>query len=137
MNRKYTIVIADNNIHVRSFLARELSGPDYEVIQAANHMQLFAGVFGNHTPDLIVLDPDIPYISCLDLLRRLHDIIPPIPVIVYTYLLEYKDHPLVRQTRGFVEKSGDISTLREKIAEVLRDRDEGPAPDEGRHGSGK
>ncbi|MEW6079192.1 MAG: response regulator [Thermodesulfobacteriota bacterium] len=135
MRGKHIILIADSNIHVRSFLARELNDPDYEIIQAANHIQLFAKVFGNQTPDLIVLDPDIPYISCLDVLRRLLDITPPIPVIVYTYLPEYKDHPLVRKTRGFVEKSGDISALRERIAEALISN--GPGPDGGAYHSGR
>jgi DNA-binding response OmpR family regulator len=119
MTGKHTILIADNNIHVRSFLARELDAPGFEILQAANHMQLLAKAFGNHPPDLIVLDPDIPYISFRDVLRRLQDSKPSIPVVVYTYLLEYKDHPLVRQTCGFVEKSGDITALREKITEIL------------------
>jgi CheY-like chemotaxis protein len=119
MTRKYTILIADNNIHVRRFLVRELSGPSYEIIQAANHMQLFSRIFGEKTPDLIVFDLNIPYINCLDVLKQLLNITPPIPVIIYSYLSEYKDHPLVKNTQGFVEKDGNISTLQNKISEVL------------------
>ena len=120
MNPKYTILIADNNIHVRNFLVRELNDPDYEILQAANHMQLFSRIFGKRTPDLIIFDLDIPYINCVDVLKQIQNITPPIPVIVYTYLLEYEDHPLVKQTQGFVEKGGDIIPLQNKIAEVLR-----------------
>jgi DNA-binding response OmpR family regulator len=133
MSRKYTLLIADNNIHVRNFLARELNDPDYDILQAANHMQLFSRIYGKQTPDLIVFDLDIPYINCLDVLRQIQDITPPIPVIVYTYLLEYKDHPLVKQAQGFVEKSGDIIALREKIAEVLRHNEPGQRPDQAFH----
>ena len=119
MSRRYTILIADNNIHVRNFLARELNSPEYEVVSAANHMQLFARIFGKHTPDLIVFDMDIPYINSLDILKQIQDITPPIPVIIYTYLVEYETHPLVRKTQGFVQKNGDIKELLKKIACVL------------------
>ena len=119
MTRKYTILIADNNIHVRRFLVRELDDPAYEILQAANHMQLFSRVFGKNTPDLIIFDLNIPYINCLDVLRQLLNITPPIPIIIYSYMSEYKDHPLVKNTQGFVEKNGNILALQDKIFEVL------------------
>lgn len=137
MTRKYTILIADNNIHVRSFLARELKDPSYEIVQAANHLQLFAGIFGKKTPDLIVFDLNIPYINCLDVLMQLLNITPPIPVIIYSYLSEYRDHPLVKNTQGFVEKNGNILTLQNKISEVLNYYYESPPsrPEPGRQDS--
>ena len=119
MARKYTILIADNNIHVRRFLVRELGDPDYEILQAANHMQLFSRVFGKNTPDLIIFDLNIPYINCMDVLRQLLNITPPIPIIIYSYMSEYRDHPLVKNTQGFVEKNGNIISLQNKISEVL------------------
>ncbi len=133
MTRKYTILIADSNIHVRRFLVRELSSPSYEIIQAANHMQLFARIFGKKTPDLIVFDMNIPYINCLDVLKQLLNITPPIPIIIYSYLSEYKDHPLVKDTHGFVEKNGNIAALQNKISEVLNYYYETPCrPEQGR-----
>lgn len=119
MSRKFTILIADNNIHVRRFLVRELECPAYEILQAANHMQLFSRVFGKKTPDLIIFDLNIPYINCMDVLRQLLNITPPIPIIIYSYMSEYIDHPLVKNTQGFVEKNGNILTLQNKISEVL------------------
>ena len=89
MERKYILLIADSNPHVRRFLARELGGPAYEILEAANHLQLFSKIYGKQTPDLIIIDLDIPYINCLDVLKQIQDITPPIPVIIYTYLAEY------------------------------------------------
>jgi DNA-binding NtrC family response regulator len=133
MDRKYTILIADNNIHVRNFLARELGDPRHDILQAANHMQLFARIFGKQTPDLIIFDLDIPYINCIDVLKQIQDITPPIPVIVYSYLLEYRDHPLVQRTRGFVEKGGDIIALQNLVAEILHPHETLKHPEQEHH----
>ncbi len=137
MGRAYTLLIADNNIHVRNFLVRELRGAGYDVLQAANHMQLFARIYGKRTPDLVVFDMDIPYINCLDVLKQIQDITPSIPVVVYTFLMEYRDHPLVKQAQGFVEKSGDITTLLQTISDVLyRHYEIRPSPEQEHHDFG-
>lgn len=121
MNRPYTILIADHNFNVRRFLRRELSSPEYRIVEASNHLQLLSRIYDEKSvPDLIVLDPYIPYISGVALLERLQNMTPAIPVILYTYMTEYKDHPVIQKVQGFVEKNGDTDELKRTIAAVLR-----------------
>ena len=121
MSKPYTLLIADHNFHVRKFLRRELSLPEYRILEASNHLQLLSKIYDEKTvPDLIVLDPYIPYISGVALLERLQNITPAIPVILYTYMTEYKDHPITRSVQAFVEKNGDTRELKQTIAAVLQ-----------------
>ncbi len=120
MDRPYTILVADHNFHVRAFLRRELSALHYRIREAGNHLQLFASFYDEpHIPDLIILDPYIPYISGIAVLTRLQEITPPVPVILYTHMTEYRNHPVVQKAAGLVEKNGDTRLLQETIARVL------------------
>lgn len=128
MEKKITILIADHNLFVRKLLIRELASPACEIIQAANHIQLFSKIYTPPLPDIIILDLDIPYLNGIDVLTKLRQTAPHTPVIVFSTFLEYKDAPVVQQASGFVEKTGDIEALKNKITEVLALRDQTGRP---------
>jgi len=121
MAKTFNILIADDNVHVRKFLIRELAKPHYRIFEAANHQQLFSILYNQPDGiDLIVLDPAIPYIHGIEILQRLLKLAPPVPVIVYTCLQEYQDHPVVQQMSAFVEKEGSVDDLQQTIDQVLQ-----------------
>ena len=55
-----SILIADRNSHVRTFLMRELMAEGYRVILAATAENVLKIVFTRDDIDLLVLDPHLP-----------------------------------------------------------------------------
>ena len=70
-------------------------------------------------PNLIIFDLDLPYTSGLDALKRLQDLVPPIPTIIYSDLTEYEGHPDIQKTEAFVEKNDDPARLFDAVNGVI------------------
>lgn len=71
-------------------------------------------------PDLVILDPEIPYldeVTSLDQFRE-KDSYP--PFIIHTFYADFMSHPSIKGLGEFVEKRGDIDLLKAKVSEVLR-----------------
>ena len=120
MPKEFKILVADPNPHIRQFLKRELMHSGYYVIEAANYNEIFHRITGAPPPDLIIFDLDLPYISGLDALKRLHNLVPPIPTIIYSDLTEYEGHPDIQKTEAFIEKNDDPSVLFNTVTDVIR-----------------
>lgn len=122
MTDEVTILIADRNPHVRKFLQRELAADGFQVLMAKDGREVLRLLDEDKQPDLLVLDLEIPHVSGLDILKKLQDRKPPVPVVVHTFLTEFANHPVVQQAAAFVEKTGDnIDNLKAVILEVLTD----------------
>ena len=119
MPANLTILVADPNPHIRQFIKRELMKAGYHVLEATNYNEIFFSITGAAPPNLIIFDLDLPYNSGLDVLKRLHDLVPPIPTIIYSDLTEYEGHPDIRNTEVFVEKNDDPSRLFDAINGVV------------------
>lgn len=120
MANDVTILVADPNINVRQFLARELMGSGYQVVSAENYKELFQHITGATPPDLIIFDLKLPHTNGFDALRRINNLMPPIPTIIYSYLVEYEKHPEIRKAEAFVQKEDDPVMLFSVVEEVLR-----------------
>jgi DNA-binding NtrC family response regulator len=119
MQTDLTILVADPNPHIRQFLKRELARAGYNVIEATNYSEIFFRITRAAPPNLIIFDLDLPYHSGLEALKRLHDLVPPIPTIIYSDLIEYERHPDIQKTEAFVEKNGDPSRLFDVVNNVI------------------
>ena len=113
------ILIADPNPHVRSFLSRELGVAGYQTVEAGVCNEIFKQINGGSTPALVILEPDFPIITGINVLQRIQSLIPPIPQIIYTHLTEYEHHPLVKKAAAFVEKNDDPGDLFQAITAVM------------------
>jgi len=121
MGNKCTILIADRNPHVREFLRRELSIPGFQVLKAKDGREVLRMFNSGDPPDLLILDLDIPHVSGVEILRKLQDKKIRVPVVVHTFLTEYADHPAVRKSAAFLEKTGDdIDGFKLVVNDVLR-----------------
>jgi len=70
--------------------------------------------------DLLILDPDLPDIDKSFLLKKLGERIPPLPVVVHSFLSENGEQQDILTTVTFVEKKGSsIDHLKEIVAEIL------------------
>jgi CheY-like chemotaxis protein len=120
MRQPFTILIADRNRHVREFLRRELEAEGYRVRVAKDGQKLLMMINLDDPPDLVVLDPEIPYMGELAVLDRIKEKIPPLPLVLHTFLLEYKSHPSIEERGAFVEKRGNIDHLKKTVLELLQ-----------------
>jgi DNA-binding NtrC family response regulator len=126
VEKEFKILVADRNQHVREFLKRELTAEGYRVWLAKNVQEVLKKVYYPETLDLLILDPDLPGIDKLVLLKKLQNRIPALPVVVHTYLADYTDYMNELSNLPFVEKSGSsVENLKKMVYEILRKRKTG------------
>jgi CheY-like chemotaxis protein len=116
----FTILVADHNPHIRQFLRRELMQFGYKVFEATTYNEIFFRITGATPPDLIIFDLDLPYNSGLNALKKLQNLVPPIPTIIYSDLTEYEGHPDIQKTEAFVEKNDDPARLFDAVNGVVK-----------------
>jgi len=118
--KRFCILIADRNRHVREFLRREFMLAGYLVQVAKDGREVMKMTCDGNPPDLLILDLDLPYVNGLSVLEKLQDSGSPLPVIVHTFHLEWMKHPAVQRAAGFWEKRGNnIQGFKETVAQVL------------------
>jgi DNA-binding response OmpR family regulator len=121
MDNKFTILIADRNPHVRRFLQRELILDGFQVLIAKDGRDVLKLLHSVDSPDLLVLDLDLPHVSGLEILKELQDRGIRIPIVVHTFLTDYADHPAVRNSSAYVEKTGsNVDSLKLVINGALQ-----------------
>lgn len=118
--KRFCILIADRNPHVREFLRRELMLAGYLVQVAKDGREVMKMTCDGHPPDLLILDLDLPYINGLSILEELQNSGSPLPVIVHTFHVEWRKHPAVQRAACFWEKRGNnIQGFKATVAQVL------------------
>lgn len=119
MPGRFTILVADRNPHVRGFLRRELSQEGYRVQLARDGRDVLMKFNSDKPPDLIILDPEIPHMEGVEILKEQQDprVLP--PVIVHSFLTEYANQLAAGDAVAFVEKRGNTEHLKATVREVL------------------
>lgn len=122
LEKRFTVLIADRNPHVREFLKREMMAEGYHILLAKSTKEVLKYIYDHDRPlDLLILELDLPDIGGLPILENLQDRIPTLPVVVHTYLSEYLNHPDVLCANAIVEKKGtNIDRLKEVVSDVLQ-----------------
>lgn len=121
MKEAFTILIADRNPNVRELLKRELVAEGYCVHLARSGREVLTLMDdASRSPDLVIMDPDLPDMGEISLLEVMRQRRPDLPVVVHTFLAEYIDHPIVLSSAAVVEKDGrHVDRLKEVVEEVL------------------
>ncbi len=119
MKKRFDILIADRNPHVRRFIAREMTAEGYRVQEAESGADVLRQIYRNEAIDLLILDPDLPDVDSTVLLRRLRNRIPFLPVVIHAFSSDKEDHPDYLKSSAFVEKRGASI---ERLKEVVRDK---------------
>ena len=115
-----TILIADPNPHVRRFLKREMAEEGYEVLLAHTFQELVRLIFQPGTIDLVIVDPDFPDIPVHALLKRLHNRVPPVPIIMHTHDAAVGNDLEEKSSLHIVEKRGNsIERLKQLASQLL------------------
>lgn len=114
------VMVVDDTDHVRNMLATMLELDGFEVVaKAAGAEEAIAGV-SRSGPNVIVMDYKMPGVDGLDATKRIREVEPGIPVILYT---AYLDDDLERRAREAgvalcVGKVEGLETLERQISEL-------------------
>jgi DNA-binding NtrC family response regulator len=125
VNAAPTILIADRNPRVRSFLMREMTQEGYRVRTAENARDVFECVSREAPVDLIIIDPDLPDGSAAGLVEKLERLSPPVPVVVHTHYVPTEPAPAGAAAKRIitVEKGGSsVERLKQIAASLLKPR---------------
>lgn len=122
---RYSVLIAEDNAEMRSYLSRELM-PDYEIIEAENGAKAMEMCL-KHNPDLILSDILMPGTDGLEFCRQLKndDRTSHIPLLMVTALsaAEYQEQAYRLGADDYITKPFSISILKEKIHNFIASRD--------------
>ncbi len=122
MRDSFTILITDRNRHVRELLRREFEADGYRVRLAKDGRQVLTVIDSAEPLDLLILDLEIPYVDGgVEIIERLKDREPPVPVVIHTFFSEDVKSSAVEKASAIVEKTGDnIDHLRSVVEKVLQ-----------------
>jgi CheY-like chemotaxis protein len=121
MRDSFTILIADRNRHIRELLRREFEADGYQVRLAKDGKQVWTAINSVEPLDLLILDLEIPYVDGAEIIKRLMDRKPPVPVVIHTFFSEDVKSPAAEKASALVEKTGDnIVHLKSVVEEVLQ-----------------
>jgi len=121
MKQQYTILIADRNPHVRAFLKREMEAEGYRVELAESRGKVMKMLLGNDPLHLFIMDTDLPDTNGVDIIERVHDRIPALPVILHSFTANPSECSALGGKTVFVEKGGgSIENLKNVAAEILK-----------------
>lgn len=117
----FTILVADRNPNVRDFLKREMMAEGYRVLQAKDNREVLKQVFSRAPLDLLIFDPDLPNAGEVEILEKLNDRIPPLPVVLHSFQTDRMNFPEAIIPGVFVEKRGNsVERLKKVVSEILK-----------------
>jgi len=119
MGNTGVILIADPNPFVRSFLSRELKTAGYQTAEAGTSREIVNYLHSDHLPALMIMELDFPIAVGMNVLNRIHALVPTVPHIIYTHLTEYENSSEVKKADAFIEKNHDPDELFQTIDAVL------------------
>ena len=119
-DKRFTILIADRNAHVREFLKREMRAEGYHVRLAENGREVLKYAYDIEPLDLLILDPDLPDVDANRLFSRLADRIPALPTVIHSLLSDDNVPEISPGEMVFVEKHGSsIENLKQIVKNLL------------------
>lgn len=115
------ILIADDHAIFRKGLRHLIEGStDYKIsVEASNAVELLS-MLRKKTPDMIILDINMPGISGLEVLKDIHNLYPKLPVLVLSMYPEnqYAIRAFKAGCSGYVSKGGREEDLLDAISKV-------------------
>lgn len=114
-----TVLVVDDEANQRELYAEELKLEGYNVLCAANGREALEAV-RTQSPDLVILDINMPGMDGLDTLNQLLEINARLPVIINTAYASYQDSFTSWSANAYVVKSGDLTELMNKVKELTQ-----------------
>jgi two-component system response regulator YesN len=115
-----TILIADDNVAQRRFLQLLLAMDGHNIIVVEDGLEALE-YLQTHSPDLVLSDVNMPYMTGLELCQQVKRVKPKLPVILLTSMDDDMTERLAKEARvdAFIRKPVVGKGLREQVQRLL------------------
>jgi two-component system, response regulator, stage 0 sporulation protein F len=113
-----TVLVVEDDPNQRELYIEELKTEGYNVLSAGNGREAL-NLAKEQSPDIIVLDINMPGMDGLDTLSHLLEVNRRTPVIINTAYASYQDSFTSWSADAYVVKSSNLDELLGKIKELL------------------
>ena len=113
-----TILLVEDDKNQLLLYKQELSLEGYSIITAQDGQEAVKKV-KEHTPDLIVMDINMPKINGIEAIGKILSEHRKVPIIINTAYSSYKDNFMSWSADAYIIKSSDLKELKNKIKELL------------------
>jgi two-component system, response regulator, stage 0 sporulation protein F len=114
------ILVADDEMSIRLLYSEELREEGYEVFTASNGREALE-VVEKEPLDLIILDIKMPEMNGIEVLRRIKEQHPNLPVLLSSAYSEYKQDFGTWASEEYLVKSSDLEDLKAAVRKHLKD----------------
>jgi CheY-like chemotaxis protein len=118
MDDNKTILLADDEEGIQLLYREEFEDEGYQVVAALNGKQALEK-FTAKLPDLVILDINMPDMNGIEVLRRMKELHPEIPVILCSAYPEYKEDLGAWASEEYIVKSADMDELKAAVHKYL------------------
>ena len=116
---KKRILVVDDEEGIQLLYREEFEDEGYEVVSAYNGDEALV-IFGEKTPDLVILDINMPGMNGIEVLRRMKETHPHLPVILSSAYQEYKQDIGSWASEEYIVKSANLDDLKEAVRKHLQ-----------------
>jgi two-component system response regulator (stage 0 sporulation protein F) len=116
-----TILVVDDEENLRLLCQEVLDKEGYRVIEAEDGIEAMTKI-EQETPDLVILDIQMPRMDGMEALPRILRKEKKTPVILYTGHSQYQEEFMAWAADAYVMKSSDFTELKDKVHELLSAR---------------
>ena len=117
MEKKY-ILLVDDEEGIRLLYREEFEEEGYAVATASNGEEALE-TFNQEQPDLVILDINMPGMNGIEVLRRMKEINPNLPVILSSAYQEYKQDLGTWASEDYIVKSANMDELKKAVRKYL------------------
>ena len=118
------VILADDEFHLRAFVAALLKKMNYTVVAQATNGQEAVALYREHRPDLMLMDINMPLKSVEEALREIRAEFPEARVIMLTCVVDEQQVAdcLAAGAANYIRKDSPAAEIQALIAATL------PAP---------
>ncbi len=115
------ILLVEDDINIQRLLQEELEEDGYSITVASNGKEALSYLEGDRGTDLdlIIMDLRMPRMDGFETMGHIIKSRQSTPVIIHTAYASYRDDVMVMAADAYVEKSHDLTKLKEMIKELI------------------